>query len=65
MATIIRFALHEKTLLMPKAKRDALRGLPRVLKERRRIQKTRRVSVWELRRVMAKGLLTPYLRGRA
>jgi GT2 family glycosyltransferase len=41
---------------------DALRGLPRVLKQRRRIQKTKRVSARELRCVMGKGLLRPYLR---
>jgi hypothetical protein len=45
-----------------KAKWDVLKGLPRILKERRRIQKTRQVSSSQLRRVMAKGLLTPYLR---
>lgn len=37
------------------AKRDAVRGLPRVLRERRRLQAARSVPPGELRRVMATG----------
>jgi GT2 family glycosyltransferase len=37
------------------AKRDAVRGLPRVLRERRRIQAERRVAVEELRRLLDRG----------
>jgi GT2 family glycosyltransferase len=38
------------------AKRDALRALPRVLAERRRLQADRRADAWQLRRLMGKGL---------
>jgi GT2 family glycosyltransferase len=39
-----------------RAKRDALRALPRVLAERRRLQANRRADAWQLRRLMGKGL---------
>jgi GT2 family glycosyltransferase len=60
--SIVYFALRGQGRVILRAKWDALKGLPRILKERRRIQKSRRVSSSELRRVMTKGLLTPYLR---
>jgi GT2 family glycosyltransferase len=37
------------------AKRDAFRDLPRVLRERRHVQRTRKVRTRELRRVMGRG----------
>ncbi len=39
-----------------RAKWDALRGLPRVLGQRKAVQATRRVGAWELRRAMTRGL---------
>jgi GT2 family glycosyltransferase len=60
--TLVWFSLRGQGKVILKAKWDALKGLPGILKERPRIQKARRVSVWALRRMMAKGLLTPYLR---
>jgi GT2 family glycosyltransferase len=62
LAMLVWYSIRGQARVIWKAKWDALKGLPRILKERRRVQKTRRVSSWELRRVMAKGLLTPYLR---
>ena len=62
LAMLFWYSLRGQARVIWKAKWDALEGLPRILKERRRIQKTRRVNVWVLRRLMAKGLLTPYLR---
>ena len=44
-----------------KAKVDALRGLPAVLRERTPIQRERRVGAWALRRVLARGLFAPYV----
>ncbi len=44
------------------AKIDALRGLRPVLKERRAVQRTRRVGALALRRSFRRGLLAPYLR---
>jgi GT2 family glycosyltransferase len=40
---------------------DAMRGLPAVLEKRKNIQRGRKVSSWELLRVMSTGLLEPYL----
>src|SRR5262249_42141254 len=45
-----------------KAKWDALRGLPRVLQQRRAIQENRVASDRALRDAFRHGLLTPYLR---
>ncbi len=59
---LVYFSLRGQARVVSKAKRDAIKGLPRILKERRRIQKNRCVSAWELGRTMATGLLTPYLR---
>lgn len=46
-----------------KAKRDALRELPRALHRRHEIQKNRKVSSVELLRIMERGWLQPYLLG--
>lgn len=62
LVSIVWFALRGQARVILRAKRDAILGLPRVLRERRRVQKSRRVGAWEIRRVMAKGWLTPYLR---
>jgi GT2 family glycosyltransferase len=64
LVALLGYSLRGHARVIWKAKWDAIKGLPRILKERRRIQKTRRVNAWDLRRVMAKGLLTPYLRNR-
>jgi GT2 family glycosyltransferase len=62
LVSILWFTLRGRGRIILKAKWDALKGLPRVLRERRKVQATRCVSSWELRRVMAKGVLRPYLR---
>ena len=56
------FSLRGKARVIFKAKWDALKGLPRILRERKKVQSKRRVSAWELRRVMAKRLLRPYFK---
>jgi hypothetical protein len=61
VVSLLWFSLRGQSGVIWRAKWDALKGLPRILQERRRIQKIRRVGAWELRRIMAKGLLTPYL----
>jgi GT2 family glycosyltransferase len=62
LAMLVWYSLRGQARVIWKAKWDAIRGLPKILKERRRVQKTRRISAWQLRQVMAKGLLTAYLR---
>ena len=62
LVSLIWLTLRGHGRVIVKAKWDALKGLPRVLQERKIVQATRKVSAWELRRMMAKGLLTPYFR---
>ncbi|MFQ6023460.1 MAG: glycosyltransferase family 2 protein [Acidiferrobacterales bacterium] len=61
MAMLVWYSVRGQAWVIWKAKWDALKGLPRILRERRRVQATRCASAWTLRHVMAKGLLTPYL----
>ena len=58
------FSFRGQAKVIFKAKWDALKGLPQVLRERKKVQSKRRISAWELRRVMAKGLFRPYFRHR-
>ena len=60
----IRVADQVMAALGGQAKWDALRGLPRVLRKRRELQRRRRVPVGELRAAMARDWLLPYRRGR-
>jgi GT2 family glycosyltransferase len=45
-----------------KAKLDALRGLPSILRRRNLVQRTRRVRAWALRRALRRGVAAPYVR---
>jgi GT2 family glycosyltransferase len=60
VVSILWFSAHGQARTILRAKRDALRGLPAVLRERRGIQARRRIGVRDLRAVMARGWLTPY-----
>jgi GT2 family glycosyltransferase len=64
LITLGWFSLRGQAKVIFKAKWDALKGLPQVLRERKKVQSKRRISAWELRRVMAKGLFRPYFRHR-
>ncbi len=64
LITLVWFTLRGQGRVIFKAKWHALKGLPHILRERRKVQATRCVSSWELRKMMAKGLLTPYLKRR-
>jgi GT2 family glycosyltransferase len=55
LLTVGWFSIRGKRRAILAAKRDALRGLPGVLRDRRAIQATRRVDSGELLRVMARG----------
>jgi GT2 family glycosyltransferase len=55
MVSLVWFTLRGQGRTIWKAKWDALRGLPRVLRQRRAVQAKRRVGSWELRRLMVKG----------
>jgi GT2 family glycosyltransferase len=56
LAALIAYSLLGQPRAIARAKRDALRGLPRILAERRRLQRQRRPEARELRRLMGKGL---------
>jgi len=62
LLTTIVFSLRGKGKIILKAKLDAIKTLPLVLRQRRAIQKTRKARVLALWKVMAKGPLKPYLR---
>lgn len=62
VGSVIYLASRGQGTVAVRAKWDAIRGLPRALRQRRQIQSSRRVSAWELRRVMTKGLLTRNLK---
>jgi GT2 family glycosyltransferase len=53
---VLLYALKGQGRVVLAAKRDALRGLPRVLRARAEVQSRRAVSPLELRRSMARGL---------
>jgi GT2 family glycosyltransferase len=52
------FGAHGRAHAILKAKRDALKGLPRVLRKRRRIQTGRKASSFDLKALMEKGWIT-------
>ncbi|MEK7557097.1 MAG: glycosyltransferase family 2 protein [Patescibacteria group bacterium] len=64
LISLVWFSLRGQTRVIFKAKWDAVKELPRILRERKKIQSKRYVSAWELRRAMAKGLFRPYIRHR-
>jgi GT2 family glycosyltransferase len=53
---VVGYSLRGQAGVVWRAKRDAIRLLPRVLTERRRLQAKRRADAWQLRRLMGKGL---------
>jgi GT2 family glycosyltransferase len=61
---LISFTFKGKGGAIFKAKLDAMRGIPSVMKKRKGVQKLRKVSVKELGRFMRKGLLDPYWASR-
>jgi hypothetical protein len=44
-----------------KAKLDAIRGLPDIIKRRRMVQETRSANAWALRRALRRDLAAPYI----
>lgn len=60
LLSVVWFVARGQARAIVRAKWDALRGLPAILAERRRVQRERRVGARELRRAMARGWLTPY-----
>lgn len=63
LCTVLWYALRGQGITLLRAKWDALRGLPRCWRQRRVIQTRRRISAWQLRQAMSRGLLALYRRG--
>jgi GT2 family glycosyltransferase len=62
VATLLFYPFRGQGKVVLRAKLDALRGLPAVLRRRRLVQHGRRVDAWTLRRSFRRGALAPYLR---
>jgi GT2 family glycosyltransferase len=61
LAALVYYPWRRQGRVVLKAKLDALRGLPAVLKRRRVVQRMRRVDVWTLRRALTGGVIAPYI----
>jgi GT2 family glycosyltransferase len=55
LASIVWLSVQDQMGILLRAKRNALRKLPRMWRKRKQIQASRKESAAELRRVMAKG----------
>ncbi|MDA1110850.1 MAG: glycosyltransferase family 2 protein [Nitrospinae bacterium] len=60
IAALLWFTIQGKGKVIFRAKWDAVKGLPRVLAQRKTIQGNLKVSVREIRRVLVKGWFLPY-----
>ncbi|MDP1547611.1 MAG: glycosyltransferase family 2 protein [Anaerolineales bacterium] len=61
---LVSFTVKGKGRAIFKAKWDAIKHIPAVLKKRKMMQSQRRASLSEIHRLMSKGLLTPYWASR-
>jgi GT2 family glycosyltransferase len=61
IAALLYYPWRGQGRVVARAKLDACLGLGSVLKHRREVQRTRRVSAWTLRRAMRGGVTTPYI----
>jgi GT2 family glycosyltransferase len=62
LAALVWFSLRGQAGVIFRAKRDALKGLPKILYRRTTVQALGRASAREIERVLTKGLLLPYLK---
>jgi GT2 family glycosyltransferase len=56
LVALAAYSLRGQGRIVWRAKREAVRVLPRMLSERRQLQAERRADAWQLRRLMGKGL---------
>jgi len=61
LAALLYYPLRGQGGVVLKAKIDALRGLPSVLKKRRQVQATRRSDAWTVRRALHRGIGAPFI----
>jgi GT2 family glycosyltransferase len=60
VAALLYYPWRGQGKVVFRAKLDALRGLPSVLRRRKLVQRGRRVDAWTLRRALRRGVLGPY-----
>jgi GT2 family glycosyltransferase len=61
VAALLYYPWRGQGKVVWRAKRDAIRGLPSVLRRRKLVQRDRRVDAWTLRRAFRRGPLAPYV----
>jgi len=61
---LISFTLKGKWAAIFKAKRDAILGIPSILRKRRLTQSTRKASILDISRVISKGIFSAYWASR-
>lgn len=62
LVSILWYGLRGRGRVILRSKRDAIKGLATIWRQRKVIQKKTKVGAWELRRLMARRLLMPYTR---
>lgn len=62
LVSVLWYGLKGQGRVILRAKWDAIKGLPRVRRERKAIQARRKVGAFALRQLMDRGWLTPYMR---
>ena len=62
IAALLFYPLRGQGGVVFRAKLDAVRGLPSILRKRTLVQAGRRVNPWTLRRALRRGFLVPYAR---
>jgi hypothetical protein len=62
VAALLYYPLRGQGGVVFRAKLDALRGLPSVLRKRKIVQALRRTNPWSLRRSLRRGFVVPYAR---
>jgi len=60
IAALLWFTIQGKGKVIFQAKWDAVKGLPRVLAQRKTVQSHRKISIREIRRALVKGWFLPY-----
>ena len=64
VASLMLSLFRRQALVVLRAKFDAIRGLPGVLRDRAIVQRRRTATATEIRRALTAGVMTPYLRIR-
>jgi GT2 family glycosyltransferase len=61
LASLMYYPLRGQGGVALRAKLDAIRGLPAILRQRKLVQAARRTNAWAVRRTLERGIAAPYL----